>query len=92
MGRAGTSVAPGKPSTALVEDGPFQYSRNPLYLTLTAFYLGINLLRNNRWGVMLLPALLKALQIGVIEREEEYLRQRFGDDYRAFTERVPRWL
>jgi protein-S-isoprenylcysteine O-methyltransferase Ste14 len=92
MQRAGTSADPYEPSTALVEDGPFQYSRNPLYLTLTAIYIGINLLRNNFWGLLLLPALLAVLQRGVIEREERYLHQRFGENYRDFTERVPRWL
>ncbi len=92
MARVGTSIDSSEPPMALVEEGPFQYSRNPLYLSVFAVYLGVNLLRNNRWGVMLLPTLLKSLQIGVIEREEAYLLQRFAEDYRRYTERVPRWL
>jgi protein-S-isoprenylcysteine O-methyltransferase Ste14 len=92
MQQAGQSPDPEKPTTALVMDGPFRYSRNPLYLTMTATYLGITLLRNNLWGALLLPGLLPLIQRGAIEREEEYLRQRFGEDYRAYAERVPRWL
>src|SRR5438067_231788 len=41
MRRAGTAVDPREPSTALVVSGPFRYTRNPLYLSLTLFYAGI---------------------------------------------------
>jgi protein-S-isoprenylcysteine O-methyltransferase Ste14 len=32
------------------------------------------------------------VQRGAIEREEKFLRQRFGETYREYAERVPRWL
>jgi protein-S-isoprenylcysteine O-methyltransferase Ste14 len=92
MRRAGASPDPRKPPPELVTNGPFQYSRNPLYLTMTAIYLGVTLLRNNLWGILLLPGLLAAVQRTAIEREEEYLRQRFGSAYRDYSARVPRWL
>jgi protein-S-isoprenylcysteine O-methyltransferase Ste14 len=89
---AGTHVSPEHAATALVESGPFQYSRNPLYISMSAVYSGITLLLNNMWGVLLLPAVIAVLQRGVIEREEEHMRARFGDAYEAYTRRVPRWL
>jgi protein-S-isoprenylcysteine O-methyltransferase Ste14 len=92
MRRVGVSPDPSQPPPALVMDGPFQYSRNPLYVTMTAIYLGITVLRNNLWGVLLLPGLLAMVQRGAIEREEKFLRQRFGETYREYAERVPRWL
>ena len=75
-----------------MERGPYRYTRNPIYLGGSAVYTGITLLLNNLWGILLLPVSTVILQRGVIEREEQYLRDRFGDDYDAFTERVPRWL
>lgn len=90
--QAGTDISPHQPATTLVESGPFRYTRNPIYLGGSAVYTGITLLLNNLWGVLLLPVVLAVLQRGVIEREEEHLRARFGDDYAAYTERVPRWL
>jgi protein-S-isoprenylcysteine O-methyltransferase Ste14 len=89
---AGTHLNPEHAATALVESGPFQYTRNPIYIGMSAIYSGITLLLNNMWGVLLLPAVIAAFQRGVIEREEAHMRARFGDAYEEYTERVPRWL
>lgn len=90
--KAGTNVSPHQPATALVEEGPFRYTRNPIYIGGSAVYCGITLLLNNVWGLVMLPIITTVLQRGVIEREEEYLHTLFGEDYDAYTERVPRWL
>lgn len=92
MFRHGTHPDPEHPVTALVTDGPFQYTRNPLYLSMTAMYLGITLLRNSRWNLLLLPALLAVVRRGAIEREEAYMERRFGAAYREYKARTPRWL
>ncbi len=92
MGRAGTSVDVDTPTTALVTDGPYRYSRNPIYLALSALYLGVALLRNALWPVLLFPVLLAVMQRGVIEREERYLARRFGEEYLAYRGRVRRWF
>jgi protein-S-isoprenylcysteine O-methyltransferase Ste14 len=90
--RSDTSVSVHDESTALVEEGPYRYTRNPIYVGGTAAYTGITLLLNNLWGILLLPVMTAALQRGVIEREEAYLRGKFGEAYEAYTARVPRWL
>ena len=92
MRQHGTSPIPEQPTTALVEDGPFRYSRNPIYLGMTMIYTGITLLLNNLWGIVLLPAVLTAMRRGVIEREEEYLMERFGKSYADYMRRVRRWF
>jgi protein-S-isoprenylcysteine O-methyltransferase Ste14 len=90
--QAGTPVDPYKPTTVLVMDGPFRYSRNPLYLSLTAMYTGVAMLMNVLWLILLLPLILWIIQRGVIAREEEYLERKFGEEYRRYKARTPRWL
>src|SRR5688500_12609042 len=55
MLRAGTSIRPDRPTTALVVSGPFRYSRNPGYLSMTLLYSGIAALANAFWPMALLP-------------------------------------
>jgi protein-S-isoprenylcysteine O-methyltransferase Ste14 len=90
--RAGTSVDPYKPTTAIVTAGPYHYSRNPLYLSLTAIYTGVTLLMNVLWPLLLLPVVPWIIQRGVIAREESYLERTFGEAYRRYKVRTPRWL
>jgi protein-S-isoprenylcysteine O-methyltransferase Ste14 len=92
MDRAGTNVKPTKPTTALVVTGPFRYSRNPLYISLTLLYLGIALLANSLWVMVMIVPVLAVLHYGVVLREERYLEARFGDTYRAYRARVRRYL
>jgi protein-S-isoprenylcysteine O-methyltransferase Ste14 len=92
MQRAGTPVDPREATTALVEAGPFRYTRNPAYVAFTLTYLGLSLLAGARWAFILLAAVLVIVDRGVIRREERYLDTRFGSDYSAYRRRVRRWL
>jgi protein-S-isoprenylcysteine O-methyltransferase Ste14 len=92
MHRAGTNVRPDRPATVLVTGGPFRYSRNPLYLSLTALYLGITLLFDALWPLVTLLPMLAVMHWGIILREERYLEAKFGDEYRAYKARVRRWI
>lgn len=90
--KAGTPMVPVKPATALVTDGPFRYSRNPMYVSLTLGYLGVTLLMNSFWPLVLLPTVLLTLRFWVIAREEAHLTEVFGDGYAAYCRRVRRWF
>lgn len=92
MRRAGTNVNPTEPATVLVTEGPFNYTRNPLYLSMTLFYAGVSILVNALWAMLLLPAVLFVINRGVIYREERYLERKFGEQYKQYKERVRRWL
>ncbi len=92
MKRAGTNVRPDRPTLALVTDGPFRFTRNPLYLAAIGIYVGIALLVATLWPLVLLIPLLVVLAKGVIAREERYLEGKFGDTYRNYKSRVRRWL
>ena len=90
--RAGTSIIPNKPVSAFVVNGPYRFSRNPMYVSLAALYLGVTLLLNSWWPVVLLPLVLIVMQRAVIAREERYLLHRFPVEYAAYCSRVRRWL
>lgn len=92
MRRVGTSVNPTQPTTALLLEGPYRFTRNPIYLGMTALYMGIAILANTLWPILLLPGVLFVMTRGVIEREEAYLEQKFGAQYLAYKEKVRRWI
>ena len=87
----GTNVRPDQPTLAIVTDGPFRFTRNPLYLATTGLYVAIALVVYSLALVLLAPMLV-VLDWGVIRREERYLEAKFGEPYRVYRARVRRWL
>jgi protein-S-isoprenylcysteine O-methyltransferase Ste14 len=92
MRRAKTSPNPNRPTTALLTDGPFRLSRNPMYLSMAVQYVGLAFLFNSLWAIALLPLALVIVHFTVIKREERYLDQKVGDEYRAYKAKVRRWI
>ena len=90
--RAGTPVIPYKPSTALVVDGPYRISRNPIYLGMAALYVSLTFLLGIMWALLFLPLVLIAVDRLIIAREEPYLERKFGQDYVEYKQRVRRWI
>ncbi len=90
--KAKTAFDVRKPTTAIVRTGAFRFSRNPIYLAMIMLYLGIASLINSLWIYALLVPAAIVLQIGVIWREENYLEQKFGEDYRHYKAQVRRWI
>jgi protein-S-isoprenylcysteine O-methyltransferase Ste14 len=89
---AGTVIKPSLPTTAIVTDGPYRHTRNPMYLSLCLLHLGIGLLLNGLLPVLFLLPLALILHHGVIRREERYLAAKFGEPYLAYLRRVRRWF
>jgi protein-S-isoprenylcysteine O-methyltransferase Ste14 len=92
MRKVGTNVNPEQPTTALVLEGPYRFTRNPIYLSMTLLYASIAVLANTLWPILLLPGVLFVMTRGVIEREEAYLERKFGQQYLTYKENVRRWL
>lgn len=89
---AKTSLNPNRPTTALVLSGPFRFTRNPLYLGLTAYYAGLMIIFELTWGLLLLPIVIWLITAWVIVPEEKYLEQKFGTEYLNYKSRVRRWI
>lgn len=89
---AGTNIPTHLPSTALVTNGLYRWTRNPIYVALTLIYAGLSLLCGLWWALVFLPVVLLVMRFGVIAREEAYLTAKFGEDYTAYCGRVRRWV
>lgn len=90
--RSRTAIIPYRPASQLVVSGPYRYTRNPMYVGLTAAYVGGAFLANVGWPLIFLPLAMLSLYHLVIRREESYLAQAFGQDYESYRQRVRRWL
>jgi protein-S-isoprenylcysteine O-methyltransferase Ste14 len=77
-------------SDALVADGPFRYTRNPLYLASLSMAAGIGVLAS-RSGFIFLILANWIFVYRLILREEGALRQSQSESYRAYCELVPRF-
>jgi protein-S-isoprenylcysteine O-methyltransferase Ste14 len=80
------------PTTTIVETGPYRFTRNPIYLGMVLGLIGLAIAFNSLWLLMMLVPFALVIRYGVITREEACLEHRFGDVYRRYCARVPRWL
>lgn len=90
--RAGTPVVPFERSTALVTDGLFRHTRNPMYLGLVLVLLGVAVALGTLGAFLPIPLFVWIIQKRFIEGEERFLTEIFGDEYLAYRRRVRRWL
>jgi protein-S-isoprenylcysteine O-methyltransferase Ste14 len=88
----GTNVNPSQPTTVLVTNGVFGRTRNPLYVGVSVALCGLALLFDLDWVLLLILPSCVLLHFAVVVREERYLEQKFGDAYRRYRERVPRYF
>jgi protein-S-isoprenylcysteine O-methyltransferase Ste14 len=87
-----TSVVPVRPTTALVIEGPYRVTRNPMYLGMLLVYAGVACWFGLVWPLLLAPVLIWVIAVFVIRREERYLARKFGDEYQRYRAHVRRWL
>jgi protein-S-isoprenylcysteine O-methyltransferase Ste14 len=92
MKRAGTNLQPGQPSLAIVTDGPFRFSRNPMYLATHGPVPGDHPAGQHPLAIGSAAADAAGTPRGVVRREERYLEAKFGEPYRAYKSRVRRWI
>jgi protein-S-isoprenylcysteine O-methyltransferase Ste14 len=90
--RRGTAVEPWKPSTVLIHEGPYRFSRNPIYVGFAITYAGLAIAMDSFVALLLLSPCLLMIDRFVIQREERYLAAKFGADYEAYRQKVRRWL
>ncbi|GAC1525441.1 MAG: hypothetical protein NVS2B4_01420 [Ramlibacter sp.] len=92
MRRHRTTVNPFGASSALCTDGPFRFSRNPIYLGDWFVLFGVASILSSAWPLLFAPVIWLVIRYGVIRHEEAHLKCCFGEAYREYQERVRRWL
>ena len=92
MTRAGSNVPTNRPTTTIVESGPYRFTRNPIYLGMFLGLIGLGIAFDNLWLLIALLPFALVIRYGVVAREEAYLERKFGDVYRGYRSRVRRWL
>lgn len=90
--RSGQSEIPWKPTPAIIEDGPYRFTRNPMYVQMILVCLGVSTILANGWILLFTPVCAALLQRFAIRPEEAYLEAKFGEEYLGYTRRVRRWL
>jgi protein-S-isoprenylcysteine O-methyltransferase Ste14 len=92
--KARTTVNPFRPQqiSALVADGVFRWSRNPMYLALLLALLAWALYLADLWAMLLVLVFPLWMNRFQIRPEERALREAFGDEFDAYCRRVRRWI
>lgn len=92
FGKMKTPLDPHRTVNAIVTNGPYRFSRNPIYLGFVCVLFGLPLALGNYWGAVLSPLLVILMVQLVIQHEEAYLEKKFGDVYTGYKSRVRRWI
>lgn len=87
-----TTPEPFGRSGALVTDGPFRVTRNPMYLGILVMVSGVAALFGTAGPWLVVPVLGFLLDAVFVRREEEKMELFFGDAYRNYKNRVRRWI
>ena len=89
-----TTVNPIKPEEAsqLVTDGFFKITRNPMYLGMLLFLLGLSIYNGLIVGLVFLPLFVGYITFFQIIPEESAMIEIFGEDYKAYMKKVRRWI
>jgi protein-S-isoprenylcysteine O-methyltransferase Ste14 len=90
--QAGTRIETDKPSTAIVANGPYRFTRNPVYIGMFLGQTGLAIGFNCLWILAALLPFYLVIRYGVVAREEAYLERKFGGVYLGYKSRVRRWL
>ena len=90
--RAGTQIQTTQPTIKIVTEGPYRYSRNPIYIGMFLGLIGLAVGFDSLWLLILLVVFYLVIRYGVVAREEAYLEGKFGDIYLAYKARMRRWL
>ena len=90
--RARTAIIPFQPVSALVTSGPYRYTRNPMYLGMAGFLLGVAVLLGTVTPFIVLPAFVGLIRERFILAEEAMLEEAFGRRYIDYKHTVARWL
>jgi protein-S-isoprenylcysteine O-methyltransferase Ste14 len=89
---ADTTVKPFEEPSALITDGVYRFSRNPMYLGFAGILFGVAVLLAAWTPVVIVFAFIGMIQVTFIGPEEQSLERAFGNAWEDYQQRVRRWL
>ena len=90
--RAGTPVRPTSPVTAIVQRGPYRFSRNPMYLGMALGLAGLGIVLGSYCIAAAALVFLAVVHHTVVLPEERYLERLHGEVFRRYKQQVRRWI
>ncbi|HEV8354800.1 MAG TPA: isoprenylcysteine carboxylmethyltransferase family protein [bacterium] len=90
--RRETTITPFEQSRTLITDGPYRFTRNPLYLSMTLMLIGLALTLGTLSPLIVTPVFVWWITTRFIVLEERHLDEQFGSRYAAYKSQVRRWL
>jgi protein-S-isoprenylcysteine O-methyltransferase Ste14 len=90
--KANTTTTPGEISKKLIISGPYRFTRNPMYISLTLAYLGEAGFLIQAWPLIILPLTLSYINWIVIPLEEDLLKKEFKEQFEIYCNHVNRWI
>ena len=87
-----TTVKPNETPTSLIKNGPFKFSRNPMYLGMEFLLIGVGLILGSVTsfvGAVLFPL---TMELKFIRQEEKIMEEKFGDKFETYKKKVARWI
>lgn len=89
-----TRTTGGVGGTFLIVSGPYAYVRNPLYIGNVMIYLGLGIMSYAVFPYLQIIALIYFLYqyYEIVKEEENFLKTKFGDEYKDYCEKVNRFL
>jgi protein-S-isoprenylcysteine O-methyltransferase Ste14 len=90
--KSGSNVETVKPTTTVIDSGPYGFTRNPIYMGMFLGLIGLAVGLDSLWLLLTLALFYLVIRHGVVAREEDYLERKFGAVYLEYKSRVRRWL
>ena len=90
--KLGTEIKPFRKSSMVVTQGPFRFSRHPMYLSFIGILVGVAVLAGTLLPIFVVPVMLVLFTIRFILPEEKHMEEQFGKDYLNYCSKVRRWI
>ena len=89
---AGTGVKPFTPSTTVVQTGPYQFTRNPMYLGMMIVLAGAFVLFGSLSPILVIAVFFWWIHHRFVLPEEDHMEHALGQAFLDYKESVRRWL
>ena len=92
MRKMKTTFIPDGTPKVLISSGPFRFSRNPIYLGMLTFLVGVAFLMSSMSAIIISFIFGVIINFTWISHEEKKLKELFSEDWENYSSKVRRWI